>query len=405
MRLAIVATMLLIAQVSSPQCGQTPGTPSSAGETTSPSVDIADAPNVLRIAVNGGPTNRSLNQPFVSVTVCVPGTSNCQTIGGIVVDTGSYGLRILSSALTIPLPQQTGAGGAPIVECLPFLDGFTWGPVQAADVKLAGEQAGGIPIQVIGTDRFGTIPSGCSSNGSPEENQSDLGSTGVLGVGMGIVDCGSACNLAGSSNPGLYYACPTPTTCQVTAMPNASQVVNPVARFATDNNGVVIRLPAIPAGGSPSAFGALIFGIGTQSNNQLGSAKVFTLDSRNNFSTTFNGQTYNKSFIDSGSNGVFFLDAATTGLPACTNSTGFYCPTSLRAWSATHIGRNGTSATVAFNSGNVDQVNGAFSVFADATGAQAGGFDWGLPFFYGRTVFTALAGAPTPGGAGPYWAW
>src|SRR5580658_3932989 len=45
---------------------------------------------------------------FTSVTVCVPGsTTSCQTVGGILVDTGSSGLRILSSALTISLPQQT----------------------------------------------------------------------------------------------------------------------------------------------------------------------------------------------------------------------------------------------------------------------------------------------------------
>jgi hypothetical protein len=360
---------------------------------------------VIPIVVNAGPTNNSLNQPFASVTICVPGTTNCQTIDGILVDTGSYGLRILSNRISLPLPQQTGAGGAAVVECLPFLDGFTWGPVQTADVKLGGEQASGIPIQVIGTDKFGTIPSGCSSNGTSEEIQNDLGSNGVLGIGMGIVDCGNACNLTGSSNPGLYYACPTPTTCQVTTVPSASQVINPVARFSTDNNGVVLQLPAAQTGGQAAMTGSLIFGIGTQSNNQLGSAKVFTVDSQGNFSTTFNGTTYNKSFIDSGSNGIFFLDTGTTGLPACRNSTGFYCPTSVRALSAAHVGGNGTSAAVAFNAGNVDTVNATFSVFAEATGSQAGGFDWGLPFFYGRTVFTALVGASTPGGVGPYWAW
>jgi len=191
----------------------------------------------------------------------------------------------------------------------------------------------------------------------------------------------------------------------VTTIANASQVINPVFRFSTDNNGTVIQLTAAQTGGQASASGSLIFGIGTQSNNQLGSARVLTVDAQGNFSTTFNGTTYNKSFIDSGSNGLFFLDAATTGLPACRNSTGFYCPPSLRAFSATHVGGNGTSAVVAFNAGNVDQVNAAFSVFAEATEAQAGGFDWGLPFFYGRTVFTAIAGASTPGGVGPYWAW
>jgi hypothetical protein len=31
-------------------------------------------------------------------------------------------------------------------------------------------------------------------------------------------------------------------------------------------------------------------------------------------------------------------------------------------------------------------------------------FDWGLPFYYGRTVFTAIEGQNTSAGAGPYFA-
>ena len=32
-------------------------------------------------------------------------------------------------------------------------------------------------------------------------------------------------------------------------------------------------------------------------------------------------------------------------------------------------------------------------------------FDWGLSFFYGRSVYTAIEGAITPGGTGPYFAY
>jgi len=407
-RLMFFGVMLMLAQaVPVQKCGETsptPTTPSSTGGTTTTTPPAATG-NAVTVTVNAGPTNNSLNQPFTSVTICVPGTTNCQTIGGILIDTGSYGLRILSSAVTIPLPQQTGAASAPVVECLPFLDGFTWGPVHTADVKLSGEQASAIPIQLIGVDRFPTIPSGCSSQGSSEETANDLGSNGILGVGLGTVDCGTSCTLSGSSNPGLYYSCPTAATCTVTTASIATQVINPVVRFATDNNGVILQLPGAPTGGTATLTGSLIFGIGTQSNNQLGSAKVFTTDSRGNFTTAFNGQSYSKSFIDSGSNGIFFLDTATTGMPECTRSKGFYCPTSTRAFSATQTGANGASATVAFNAGDVDRVNSTFAVFGETTGAQANAFDWGLPFFYGRSVFIAIAGAPTPGGNGPYWAW
>lgn len=387
---------MLAAQAASSKCGSSPSSSTTSSTST----------NVLQVVVNGGPTNNALNQLFATVTICAPSTSNCQTISGILVDTGSVGLRVLSSVLTqVQLPQQTGAGGAPVVECLPFVDGFTWGPVQTADVKIAGETASNIPIQVIGVDKFPTIPTSCSSQGTSEETLTDLNANGILGVGLFPDDCGLGCALTGSANPGLYYSCPTPATCVVTAEPEGSQVQNPVSHFATDNNGVVIQLPTVPTGGAASVAGTLTFGIGTQSNNALGSAKIFTLDGNFNFGTTFNGVAYPSSFIDSGSNGIFFLDSATAGLPNCPLSTGFYCPTTLTPLSATQRGLNGTSNLVAFNAGNVDRVNATFSALAEATGSNPGGFDWGLPFFYGRTVFTAIYGRSTPGGTGPFWAY
>jgi hypothetical protein len=390
----LIFSIMLAAQASSSKCDS-----SSSGGSSSTA-----AQNILSVVVNGGPTNNALNQLFATVTVCAPGTSNCQTISGILVDTGSVGLRILSSALTLPLPQQTGGGGAPVAECLPFVDGFTWGPVQTADVKIAGEAASSIAVQVVGLDKFPTIPSSCSSQGTAEETLNDLNANGILGVGLFREDCGLGCALTGSSNPGLYYTCPS-SGCVITTEPVASQVQNPVSHFAVNNNGVVIQLPTVPTGGAASTSGTLLFGIGTQSNNGLGSAKVFTLDGQTNFATVFNNQTYTSSFIDSGSNGIFFLDSAGAGLPDCKNSTGFYCPTTLTALSATQRGLNGATNAVAFNAGNVDRVNATFSVFAEATGANPGGFDWGLPFFFGRTVFVAIAGQSTPGGTGPYWAY
>jgi hypothetical protein len=38
------------------------------------------------------------------------------------------------------------------------------------------------------------------------------------------------------------------------------------------------------------------------------------------------------------------------------------------------------------------------------TDANVPGFDWGLPFYFGRTVFTAIESQNTPAGPGPYFA-
>jgi len=371
--------------------------------------------NVQAITVDTGPAaGPPTNAPYVdgaftSVTVCVPGsTTSCQTIGGILVDTGSSGLRILSSVLTIALPQQTDSSGNPIVECLPFTDGIVWGPVQTADMTIAGEQAKSLPIQVIGSSDFSTIPAGCTNQGTPEEDLATVGANGILGVGNFAQDCGGGCTVS-ASNPGFYYTCPA-SGCVVTTEGLSAQVQNPVVLFATDNNGVIIELPA-ETGAETSVSGSLIFGIGTQPNNGLGSATVFTIDpSTGSFTTVFNGvSSTNASFIDSGSNGIYFLDSTTTGLPTCSVNTFWYCPTATQNLSATNQGTNGASGTVNFVVGNADTLtansnNAAINGLAGPN-STAGSFDWGLPFFFGRNVYTAIEGQSTPGGTGPYWAY
>ena len=71
----------------------------------------AAANNVAPLVVDQGPDPQNVfdvNVPFVTVTVCVPGsTTQCQTIDHVTVDTGSSGLRIISSVLSITLPPQT----------------------------------------------------------------------------------------------------------------------------------------------------------------------------------------------------------------------------------------------------------------------------------------------------------
>ena len=205
-----------------------------------------------------------------------------------------------------------------MVECGQFLDGVTWGPVVTADLKLGGEQASSVPIQVIGGPNAPAVPSDCSSVGPPENTLADLGANGILGVGLFRQDCGGACVTTGAGNPGLYYACPS-SGCVITAQSLTRQLQNPVWMFPTDNNGVLIQLPALPAGGALTSTGMMIFGIGTQSDNALGSAKVLTVDGAGTLPTIYGSQTYSSTFIDSGSNGIFFLDSFTTGLPVCTD--------------------------------------------------------------------------------------
>ena len=385
------------------------------GAATSSGGGSSSTGNSLAIAVNTGPAMNNINIPLASVTICVPGTSNCQTITDVLVDTGSVGLRILGTEVTIPIVTATDTNGNPLGECVTFADGsFLWGSVSTADITLAGEKASAVPIQVVlttGSVGFPLVPNTCSDTGTLADhgNVSALHANGILGVGLFKQDCGAACVTTPPAN--FYYdagaAC-VQTSCALIAVPLLNQLQNPVSLFATDNNGVLISLPSVGATGAATASGSLIFGIGTKSNNALGSAKVYTTDSFGFITATYNSVSYPQSFIDSGSNGYFFLDAATASLTACTVDVDFYCPTSSTNFTVTNTGNNGTSAPVMFSIFSIETLlttNPSFTAFSNVGGPFAGAFDYGLPFFYGRSVFVGITGQTSPGGTGPYFAY
>ncbi len=88
--------------------------------------------------------------------------------------------------------------------------------------------------------------------------------------------------------------------------------------FATDNNGVVLQLPAIADAGATSVSGSLIFGIGTQANNALSAPVIAVPDSgptAGAFQAVYRGTTLTDSFIDSGSSGLYFNDASIAHVP------------------------------------------------------------------------------------------
>jgi hypothetical protein len=384
-------------------CG---GTTATAGSSTPPVNPPTGVNNSVSITAGGGPTGM-VDGLYTSVTLCTPGTSNCATISGVLVDTGSTGLRILSSALPsgFSLPQQTDSNNNPIGECFPFVSGSTWGPVHTTDMEMAGEKASSFPMQIIGDETFANIPTSCSSNGPTMQSLADLGANGILGVGNFKQDCGPVC--AEESSVGIYFTCPS-SGCQEITEPIAEQLKNPVSLFTTDNNGVIIELPSVAAGGAVSVSGEMIFGIGTQSNNALGGATVLTLNGNGDFTTTFQGKSFSNSFVDTGSNALFFLNTGATGIPDCPDATFFYCPTATDNFSATNQGQNGSSTPINFSVESADALLSASNpnfIFNDLAGPGSGNFDWGLPFFLGRNVFVGFEQENISGNAGPFTAY
>jgi hypothetical protein len=409
--------------------------------------------NTVAMTVDSGPDPQAgfdADTPFITVTVCAPGsTSNCQTIDHVEVDSGSYGLRIISSvlnsSLAAALQAEQGSGSNALVECTQFVDGFSWGPVKLADMQVGGESASSVPVQIIGDPSYqNEIPSGCSSTGIEEDTVAVFGANGILGVGPFASDCGSNCVLTNSSYAAdpWYYSCPaggtSTTACQAAGPPVSQQVTNPVADFQTDNNGVMIAMPSATEGAT-TASGTLIFGIGTQSNNGITNQTVLTADPANgDVDTTYTTQDNHQQFLpfsyfDTGSNGYYFADDGIPSLQACSGQPGYssskpatwFCPSSELKLSATNSGQNGLQSTVSFSVGNAYTLFNTYStgtVFNDlgaSSGAESAtcesqatassdnhcAFDFGFPFFLGRSVFIALAGAQTPSGIGPYFAY
>ncbi len=381
------------------------GRPTALQSAANAGIDNAASPlvagtNVLRITVDRGTDGSAINTPFVTVRVCQPGTATCVDIDHVVLDTGSSGLRVAASALPagMALAPVTNGGGQAVGQCAQFASGFSWGSVRFADVRMGGEVASNLPIQVVNDSAlpYSQVPASCSATGA--DIGAGRGANGILGVGFFREDCGAACDLGPTGAPNFYYGCNAGGGCSPSRLTLASQVSNPVMAFANNNNGVALVLPAVPSGGAGQASGSLLLGVGTQSNNQLGTATAFAANAQGFITTTYQGVEFRSSFLDSGSNGMFFNDAA---LPSCGD---FYCPsTSPLPLSAVNTSAAGVTAQVDFFIDDVQLIRtNAAAAHIGGTTSIPDSFDYGLPFFFGRSVFVGFA---APNGPGPFWAY
>ncbi len=410
----------LTIQVSGSAKGSVP-TPTATGPTPTPTATPTSTPtptptatatpgpiaNALPFSVTPG-RYETAEQGLASITVCATGTSNCTTVNDMLVDTGSSGLRIFGSQLTgLGITPNTNNGGE-VGECAFFGSGSTWGAVSTVDVQMAGEPTITIPIQVMDDiNAFAPAPPDCTQGSQLESSPSEVGFNGLLGFGQ-----------TSNDQPNIfteYFDCSS-QDCSLlnNGPPNADIVLNPISSLPTDSNGVVVSLPAVPAGGQETTNGVVYFGIGTESNNQPpGTVKTYFADSNINSDNYLNINTVYKGttaagFFDTGSNGYFFNST----IKQCPDGSGFYCPASTVSESATNksVGSS-TSGTVSFSVGNADNLfNSNNTAFDDIGGSFDGGttfdgFDWGLPFFFGRNVYIGIEGNKSSLGTGPYTAY
>ncbi|MGZ3690903.1 MAG: DUF3443 family protein, partial [Pseudobdellovibrio sp.] len=210
--------------------------------------------NVMSLTVGCG----YVNMPCATVKICVPGTTQCETVSNLLVDTGSSGLRVFSSAISASLKQNLPrlvSNAKSLSDCVVYADYTTqWGAVVSADVGLGKEKALNVPIQVVdftsdpipASTECGQALQNANSNNNVGTNSNpyteDVASTGyngIIGVGLFVQDCGPGCDPSSASTNydpnqnGIYFGC-TNASCTSTAVSVSQQISNPVYFLPAD---------------------------------------------------------------------------------------------------------------------------------------------------------------------------
>jgi len=359
----------------------------------------------------GGANNA--NVPYVTVKICAPGsTTNCQIIDHVTVDTGSTGLRIASSALSSGLQPGSGlpavagsVASTTLTECETYVASYVYGPVVSADVYIAGKLVKNVNMQVFGAPGY-QVPTSCSSQGGTEtDTTQNFGGNGLIGVGFDLLD------------QSLYFDCKTSSSSQCATNNVYAGLPNVVGQFSSDNNGVVLALPSVPAAGlSSPTVGTLTFGVSTQANNTpAASALALVNDPLQGTFPVQVGGTWYSAYIDSGTFVMFFNDTANANLITCASSdvnAGLYCPTqtqSIPISFANYSSKNNKTpvaiGSITYQVANADVINTPSAIvysnvagpIASSSTLNASTMAFGLSSFYGHNMYFLFNSMSAPG--------
>jgi len=360
------------------------------------------ANNQLPVVVDRGVNESApLNRPFVTVTLCVPGTNTCQTIDHVLLDSGSDGLRVPASVLAnrSSYPQLMSPTSQPLYTCANYAAGYDFGSVNTADVKLGGLTAKAVPFQIIDDSQpqIG-IPDSCNSSGSYFDFVA-AGQNAIVGIRNWVYD------------EDRSYTCNDGGCTEINNLPESMLIGSPIIRIPGNNNGASIQFPSVPANGAQSFIGVLTIGINTQANNSIGSdvSLLYTRDSL--FKASYNNVNQASTF-DSGTPYIIFTD---NGIPLCNAGAaeGFYCPVSpmlINAVFSNFDGGNQVNASYLLQNPLIYYDNAvANNTLLPYAGAPCSGcesfadsiFLWGLPYFYGKTIYSGFPGVVINGESQP----
>jgi hypothetical protein len=343
----------------------------------------------------------------------------------------------LGSTDSSKISQINEPSDNPDAVCVLFGIGAEWGPVGKADVKLGSLTASNVRFMMIDST-YGSIPSysGCASSTLDTSPSAD-GYNGIIGVGLFTTDCGAdGCDPSSTS----YYGCPSGTNCSLAkvglnytsvsssgasgltnngSIATAYQVQNPIAQMPTGyNNGTAITLPSLSTCGASVVKGYMALGVASVTNNTPSTTPTIIKAASSTISgsivagymyTDWNGYEYN-GLIDSGTS--TWAIVPNSDLSDCGGSySGFLCPSDTPSLSASMVAAdNSVTKSISFTIGNAESLfnssNTAYPSLGTSLSSSSDLFIWGLPFFYGRTVYTVINGKTATGvGTGPLWAY
>jgi len=155
--------------------------------------------------------------------------------------------------------------------------------------------------------------------------------------------------------------------------------------------------------------GLLTFGIATQSDNALPTTALTVLEANasGDFSATYNGGTTAlPALIDTGYEDYAFDDPT---IAVCSTGAyvGYYCPAvAPQNLFAVNTGTNGTTNTVNFAIADPNSFVAGAAAFAGLGGGGGSTrFTYGMPFFYGRTVYFGIEQRSAGAYTGPFFAY
>jgi len=231
---------------------------------------------------------------------------------------------VLSSKLV--LPQARASTGSSLAECETYITSQVWGGIHTADVKIAGETALAIPIQIIGDPSIPSVPSSCGKGSSVTDTRDELRRQRACGDQSARRRLRLFCAQTPLSRPVILVhqhgmrpvACRLRTRCQTRSR---------FSRRTTTGRSFRL-LPRVPRRRahhhSPDRLS-----LASGPRRTMLSERDGPHDRREwDLTTVFNGQSLTGSYFDTGTSEYSFADSSIAQCGANDFWSGSYCPAS-----------------------------------------------------------------------------